>query len=63
MLNRSVEVLKTYEFEDGTRRRLEDFDYDDLEMSRLFYELFNETEFWGLSVYLYTERQKKLITS
>ena len=53
MLNRSVEILKTYDFDDDKRRCLEDFDYGNREMSRLFFELLNETEFMGLSVWQY----------
>ena len=50
MLNRCVDVLKTKMFADGTQRRLEDFNYDDGEMARLFFDLLNETEFIGLTV-------------
>ena len=53
MLNRSVEILKTYDFDDDKRWRLEDFDYGNREMSSLFFELLNETEFMGLSVWKY----------
>ena len=53
MLNRSVEVLKTNEFEDGTKRKLEDFTYEDREMMLLFFDLLNETDFIGLTVDLY----------
>ena len=50
MLNRCVDVLKTKVFADGTRRRLEDYNYDDNEMAQLFFDLLNETEFIGLTV-------------
>ncbi|XP_038069217.1 uncharacterized protein LOC119738403 [Patiria miniata] len=47
--NKSVEVLKTKRFSDGSFRRLEDFTYDDKEMAELFFNLLNETEFKGVS--------------
>ncbi|XP_033627262.1 uncharacterized protein LOC117290084 [Asterias rubens] len=48
-LNKSAEVLKTKRFRDGSIRRLEDFTYDDKEMSQLFFDLLAETDFYGTS--------------
>ena len=50
MLNRSIEVLKTRVFKDGSKRKLEDFRYDDHEMMLVFSDLMNQTDFVGLTV-------------
>ena len=50
MLNASVEVLREWVFSDGTRRRLEDFTYDDSEMTQIFLNLLSKTDFIGVSV-------------
>ncbi|XP_072045198.1 gamma-aminobutyric acid type B receptor subunit 2-like [Amphiura filiformis] len=46
-LNKSAEILKTKRFADNTIRRLEDFNYDDVEMGRMFFDLLAETDFIG----------------
>ncbi|XP_072030306.1 gamma-aminobutyric acid type B receptor subunit 2-like [Amphiura filiformis] len=49
MLNRTIEILKTKVFVDGKTRRLEDFNYDDWEMARMFFDLLKLTDFEGMS--------------
>ena len=51
ILNRSSEVLKTKIFADGSKRRLEDFTYEDSEMANLLLDILNETDFNGMTVY------------
>ena len=51
MLNRSAELLKTKIFKDGSKRKLEDFTYEDREMMLLFFDVMNETQFLGLTVW------------
>ena len=50
MLNQSVQMLKTKTFDDNRIRRLEDFTYDDNDMARMFLNLFEDTDFEGVSV-------------
>ena len=49
-LNKSAEILKTKQFSDNRTRRLEDFNYDDVEMGKLFFDLLAETDFIGATV-------------
>ncbi|XP_038073128.1 uncharacterized protein LOC119741448 isoform X2 [Patiria miniata] len=48
-LNESAEILKTKTFEDGSTRRLEDFTYDDKEMSQVFFDSLDRINFYGTS--------------
>ena len=50
MLNRSVERLETTPFDDGKKRKLEDFTYEDGNMTAIFLNLLNDTDFIGLTV-------------
>ena len=42
--------LKTTRFADNITRRLEDFNYDDVEMAEMFFDNLNETNFIGITV-------------
>ncbi|XP_033638560.1 uncharacterized protein LOC117299207 [Asterias rubens] len=48
-LNKTAQILKTKRFKDGTFRRLEEFTYDDIEMSKVFFDAIDETNFYGTS--------------
>ncbi|XP_072043995.1 gamma-aminobutyric acid type B receptor subunit 2-like [Amphiura filiformis] len=48
-LNKSDEILKTKIFENGEKRRLDDFTYDDQEMAQIFFDTMAETDFDGFS--------------
>ncbi|XP_006822137.1 gamma-aminobutyric acid type B receptor subunit 2-like, partial [Saccoglossus kowalevskii] len=49
MLDKAAANLKTKSLVDGTIRRLEDFTYDDKDMSQLFFDLLSQTDFRGVS--------------
>ena len=50
LLNKTSEVLNDKVFSNGEKRRLEEFTYEDAEMAAMFFDLFEDVKFDGLTV-------------
>ncbi len=51
-LNKSIDTMKTSIFRDGRMRRLEDYSYDDEEMTKVFVDSLAHVAFIGVTVSL-----------